>query len=93
MDPDTLVIDIRDDEAAAVIRDEAGRYPPGVSGNPQGRPLGSRRVQALARALAEVGIEVVVLRDRARQPRSPSGGPSGAPSARRPRGRLPALAA
>ena len=84
MDPDTATDDVDND-----TRDQAGRYLPGVSGNPQGRPLGTRRVQALARALAEVGIEVVVLRDRSRQPRSPSGGPA----ARRPRDRLPALAA
>ncbi len=70
MDPDTPATD--DD-----TRDEDGRFRPGVSGNPRGRPPGSRRVLHLARALAEAGVVAVVLRDRPRQPRSPA--------ARRPR--------
>ncbi len=61
----------------ADIRDQDGRFRPGVSGNPLGRPPGSRRVMALAQALAEAGVVAVVLRDRSRQSRSPA--------ARRPR--------
>ena len=45
-------------------RDEAGRFLPGRSGNPRGRPPGSRSALHLARALAEVGIAAVVIMER-----------------------------
>jgi hypothetical protein len=76
MDPDTATADSADD-----ARDEAGRYLPGVSGNRSGRPVGSRRVLGLARALAEAGVVAVVLRDLRDRP-----GPARpAATARRPR--------
>ena len=56
MDPDTATADPADD-----IRDEAGRYRAGFSGNPRGRPVGSRRVPNLARALAEAGVVAVLM--------------------------------
>ena len=75
MDPDTPATDDADEAEA---RDQAGRYMPGVSGNPKGRPPGSRRVLGLARALAAAGVvAAVVIVERPRQPRSPA--------ARRPR--------
>ena len=62
--PDTSAGD--DDEAAAAadIRDAAGRYRPGVSGNPRGSLPGSRNTLRLARALAEAGIAAVVIMER-----------------------------
>ena len=71
MDPDTPATD--DDP-----RDHDGRFRPGVSGNPRGRPVGSRRVLNLARALAEAGV-VAVLMVHPRQSIRP------AATARRPR--------
>ena len=73
MDPDTATADPADD-----ARDEAGRYLPGVSGNRSGRPVGSRRVLGLARALAEAGVVAVVMVDPRRSARPPA-------TARRPR--------
>ena len=62
--PDTSAGD--DDEAAAAadIRDAAGRYRPGVSGNPRGSLPGSRNTLRLARALAEAGIAAAVIMER-----------------------------
>ena len=54
-------------------RDDDGRFRPGVSGNPRGRPPGSRRVLGLARALAEAGVVTVVMAD----PRRPTPRPAG----------------
>ncbi len=71
MDPDTPATD--DDP-----RDEDGRFRPGVSGNPQGRPPGSRRVLGLARALAEAGVVAVVMLGTGKPARPPA-------TARRPR--------
>ena len=71
MDPDTPATD--DD-----TRDGDGRFRPGVSGNPRGRPVGSRRVLGLARALAEAGVVAVVMVDPRRSARP-------AATARRPR--------
>jgi hypothetical protein len=51
---------------------------PGVSGNPKGRPPGSRRVLGLAWALAEAGVVAVVLTER-------PGSVRPAATARRPR--------
>ncbi len=73
MDPDTPTTD--DDD----IRDAHGRYRPGHTGNPLGRPPGSRRVLGLARALAAAGVVAVVL-DPRRSTRPTSA------AARRPRG-------
>ena len=56
MDPDTAT----DDDT----RDDDGRFRPGVSGNPRGRPPGSRGALHLARALAEAGIAAVVIVER-----------------------------
>ena len=56
MDPDL--------PAADDTRDEAGRFLPGRTGNPRGRPPGSSRALRLARALAEVGIAAVVIMER-----------------------------
>ena len=56
MDPDVPA----DDDT----RDEAGRFLPGRSGNPRGRPPGSRSALHLARALAEAGIAAVVIMER-----------------------------
>ncbi len=61
MDPDTPATDDADEAEA---RDQAGRYMPSVSGNPKGRPPGSRRVLGLARALAAAGVVAVVLTER-----------------------------
>ena len=71
MDPD----DATDDDT----RGADGRFLPGRSGNPLGRPVGSRRVLGLARALAEAGV-VAVVPDPRRLARPTS------PAARRPRG-------
>ncbi len=71
MDPDTPATD--DD-----TRDEAGRFLPGCTGNPRGRPPGSRRVLHLARALAEAGVVAVVMLNTGRPTRP-------ATTARRPR--------
>ena len=61
--PDTSAGD--DDEAAAAdIRDAAGRYLPGCTGNPRGRQPGSRSALHLARTLAEAGIAAVVIVER-----------------------------
>ncbi len=57
MDPDSSATD--DD-----IRGDDGRFLPGRTGNPLGRPVGSRRVLGLARALVEAGIVAVVLTER-----------------------------
>ena len=73
MDPDTAT-----DAAAADTRDEAGRFRPGTSGNPRGRPPGSRSALGLARALAEAGVVAVVMVDPRRSARP-------AATARRPR--------
>ena len=45
-------------------RDDDGRFRPGVSGNPRGRPPGSRSALHLARTLAEAGIAAVVIMER-----------------------------
>ncbi len=75
MDPDTPVTAA---PAEDDTRDDGGRFRPGVSGNPRGRPPGSRRVLGLARALAEAGVVAVVLVDPGRSARP-------AVTARRPR--------
>jgi hypothetical protein len=64
--------------AADDTRDETGRFLPGRTGNPRGRPVGSRRVLHLARALAEAGVVAVVMVDPRRSARP-------AATARRPR--------
>jgi hypothetical protein len=61
MDP--VNADTPDTSADAASRDEAGRYRPGASGNPRGRPPGSRGAQHLARALAAAGVVAVVMLD------------------------------
>ncbi len=73
MDPDTATAD---PAAEADARDHDGRFRPGVSGNPRGRPLGSRRALHLARALAEAGVVAVVM---------PGTGRPARPAARRSR--------
>jgi hypothetical protein len=78
MDPDTPATADSSTADEAGTRDDAGRFLPGRTGNPRGRPPGNRRMGGLARALAEAGVEVVVLRD--------SPGPARpAATARRPR--------
>ena len=67
MDPDTPATAAPADEAD--IRDEAGHFRPGVSGNPRGRPPGSSRALGLARALAEAGVVAVVMVDPRRSAR------------------------
>jgi hypothetical protein len=57
MDPDDVTDAPADDDA----RDEDGRFRPGTSGNPRGRPVGNRRALHLARALAEAGVVAVVM--------------------------------
>ena len=59
MDPDIATDDADDD-----TRDHDGRFRPGVSGNPKGRPPGSRSALHLARTLAEAGIAAVVIMER-----------------------------
>ena len=71
MDPDTPATD-------ADTRDEDGRFRPGVSGNPRGRPVGSRRALHLARALVEAGVVAVVMLNTGKSARP-------AATARRPR--------
>ena len=44
--------------------EDDGRFRPGVSGNPRGRPPGGRSALRLARALAEAGIAAVVIMER-----------------------------
>ena len=56
MDPDTPTADH--------AGDDGGRFLPGRTGNPRGRPPGSSRAQHLARALAEAGVVAVVLTER-----------------------------
>ena len=63
MDPDTAAA--TDDDN----RDEAGHFRPGVSGNPRGRPPGSRRALGLARALAGAGVVAVVMLNTGRSAR------------------------
>ena len=65
LDPDTAT-DAADE---ADTRDETGRFLPGRTGNPRGRPVGSRRVLHLARALAEAGVVAVVMVDPRRSAR------------------------
>jgi hypothetical protein len=72
MDPDTPAT--TDDDP----RDDDGRFRPGVSGNPRGRPPGSRRALGLARALAEAGVVAVVMVNTGKSARP-------AATARRPR--------
>jgi hypothetical protein len=67
MDPAAPTADPADDP-----RDEAGHFRPGVSGNPRGRPPGSRRALGLARALAEAGVVAVLMVDP-RRPARPAG--------------------
>ena len=67
MDPDTPTTADPADETGS--RDDDGRFRPGVSGNPRGRPPGSRRVLGLARALAEAGVVAVVMVDPRRSAR------------------------
>ena len=74
MDPDTAT-DAADE---ADTRDDDGRFRPGVSGNPRGRPPGSSRALHLARALAEAGVVAVVMLNTGRPARP-------ATTARRPR--------
>ena len=74
MDPDSPTADPADD-----TRDAAGRFLAGRSGNPLGRPVGSRRVLGLARALAAAGVVAVVL-----DPRRPAR-PTSPATSRRPR--------
>ncbi len=62
MDPDTPAT--ADDDT----RDGAGRFLPGRTGNPRGRPPGSRRALGLARALAEAGVVAVLMADPRRPP-------------------------
>jgi hypothetical protein len=69
MDPDTATAA---PAAEADIRDDAGRYLPGVSGNPRGRPPGGRSALHLARALAEAGIAAVVIMERPGLARPPA---------------------
>jgi hypothetical protein len=73
MDPDSPTADPADD-----ARDDAGRFLPGRTGNPRGRPPGSGRALGLARALAEAGVVAVVMVDPRRSARP-------AATARRPR--------
>jgi hypothetical protein len=67
-----------DDVPADDPRDEAGRFLPGRTGNPRGRPPGSSRALGLARALAAAGVVAVVMVDPCRPARPPA-------TARRPR--------
>ncbi len=72
MDPDTPTADD--------TRDEAGRFLPGRTGNPRGRPPGSGRgALRLARALVEAGVAAVVIVQRPGPARPTSA------TARRPR--------
>ena len=66
MDQDDAPDTSADDEAAAAadIRDAAGRYLPGCTGNPRGRQPGSRSALHLVRTLAEAGIAAVVIMER-----------------------------
>ena len=75
MDPDTPTDALADDDDP---RDEDGRFLPGRTGNPRGRPVGSSRALGLARALAEAGVVAVVMVDH-------SGPSRPAATARRPR--------
>jgi hypothetical protein len=75
MDPDTPATDAADETD---IRDQAGRFLPGRTGNPRGRPPGSSRALHLARALAEAGVVAVVMLNTGRPARA-------AATARRPR--------
>ncbi len=61
MDQDAPDTSADDEAAAADIRDPAGRYLPGHSGNPRGSLPGSRNALRLARTLAEAGIAAVVI--------------------------------
>ena len=61
-------------------RDQDGRFRPGVSGNPLGRPPGANRALRLARTLAEAGIAAVVIVERPGMARPTSA------TSRRPRG-------
>lgn len=53
--PDTPATDAAPADGADA-RDEGGRFRPGLSGDPQGRPPGSSRALHLAGALVEVGV-------------------------------------
>ena len=74
MDPDTPATDTSADD----IRGDDGRFLPGRSGNPLGRPPGANRALHLARVLAEAGIAAVVIVERPGMARP-------ATTARRPR--------
>lgn len=45
--------------AEPAIRDNQGRFPPGVSGNPAGRPKGPSIVAAILRNLTEADADVI----------------------------------